>query len=64
MTVQDGVFALGDLPLQRGGVLPDATIVWRTHGTLSPARDNPWKRFTRATHCHQSSAMTVGSKSR
>jgi homoserine O-acetyltransferase len=40
MTVQDGVFALGDLPLRRGGVLPDARIVWRTHGTLSPARDN------------------------
>jgi homoserine O-acetyltransferase len=40
MTVQDGVFALGDLPLRRGGVLPDARIVWRAHGTLSPARDN------------------------
>lgn len=38
--VKDGVFALGDLPLKRGGVLPDAKIVWRAHGTLSPARDN------------------------
>lgn len=37
---RDGIFALGDLPLQRGGVLPDAKVVWRTHGTLSPARDN------------------------
>ncbi len=38
--VQDGVLALGDLALKRGGVLPDAKLVWRAHGTLSPARDN------------------------
>lgn len=38
--VTEGVFRLGDLPLHRGGVLPDASIVWRAHGTLSPARDN------------------------
>jgi homoserine O-acetyltransferase len=37
---RDGVFALGDMPLRGGGVLPDAKLVWRTHGTLSPARDN------------------------
>ncbi len=37
---RDGVFALGDLALHRGGVLPDAKLVWRAHGTLSPARDN------------------------
>jgi homoserine O-acetyltransferase/O-succinyltransferase len=36
----EGVFSLGDMPLHRGGVLPDAKIVWRSHGTLSPARDN------------------------
>ncbi|CAH0147081.1 alpha/beta fold hydrolase [Roseomonas sp. CECT 9278] len=40
MTLRDGVFTLGDLPLRRGGVLPEARIVWRTHGTLAPARDN------------------------
>jgi homoserine O-acetyltransferase len=37
---QEGVFALGNLALRRGGVLPDAKLVWRAHGTLSPARDN------------------------
>ena len=37
---QDGVFELGDLPLHGGGTLPGARIVWRTHGTLSAARDN------------------------
>ena len=38
--VAQGEFRLGDLPLHRGGVLPDARIVWQAHGTLSPARDN------------------------
>jgi homoserine O-acetyltransferase len=35
-----GVFALGDLPLSAGGVLKDARLSWKTHGRLSPARDN------------------------
>ncbi|MDN3566784.1 alpha/beta fold hydrolase [Paeniroseomonas aquatica] len=36
----EGIFALGDLPLHRGGVLPGAKLVWKTHGTLNAARDN------------------------
>jgi homoserine O-acetyltransferase len=40
MTAAEGAFALGDLPLHRGGVLPDARIVWKTHGALNAARDN------------------------
>jgi homoserine O-acetyltransferase/O-succinyltransferase len=36
---QEGVFALGDLPL-KGGLMRNAKLCWRTHGTLSPARDN------------------------
>ena len=35
-----GVFELGDHPVQGGGVLPGARLSWKTHGTLSPARDN------------------------
>jgi len=35
-----GVFNLGDLPLDAGGALPGARLSWKTHGTLSPARDN------------------------
>ena len=38
--VQDGVFELGDMALHKGGKLPAARLVWRSHGTLSPARDN------------------------
>jgi homoserine O-acetyltransferase len=35
-----GRFALGDLVLQSGQTLPDAVLSWKTHGTLSAARDN------------------------
>lgn len=34
------VFALGDLALHTGGVLPDAKLVYRTYGTLGRDRDN------------------------
>lgn len=37
---QGGVFRLGDYAVQKGGVIRDARIVWRTHGTLNAARDN------------------------
>lgn len=37
---QSGTLRLGDLAVQRGGVIRDARIVWRTHGTLNAARDN------------------------
>ncbi len=35
-----GEFRLGDLPVERGGTVRDARIVWQTHGTLNAARDN------------------------
>lgn len=38
--MEQGVFELGDLTLQSGAVLPGARISWKTHGTLSSARDN------------------------
>ena len=38
--METGRFALGDLTLQSGAVLPDALLSWKTYGTLSPARDN------------------------
>jgi homoserine O-acetyltransferase/O-succinyltransferase len=36
----EGSFHLGDMALHKGGVLPDAKLVWKTHGTLNAARDN------------------------
>ncbi|GGK19314.1 homoserine O-acetyltransferase [Deinococcus malanensis] len=38
--VQEGVFELGDLPVERGGLIPQARLAWQTHGTLNAARDN------------------------
>lgn len=35
-----GTFDLGDFPLLSGATLPGAQLRWKTHGTLSPARDN------------------------
>ncbi len=37
---ESGIFDAGDLPLDGGGILPGARLGWKTHGTLSPARDN------------------------
>jgi len=35
-----GVFQLGDVVVQSGEVMRGATLSWKTHGTLSAARDN------------------------
>jgi homoserine O-acetyltransferase/O-succinyltransferase len=37
---QQGVFDAGDLALQSGARLTEAKLSWKTHGTLSPERDN------------------------
>ncbi len=36
----NGVFSLGDVTVQSGETISDAKLSWKTHGTLSPARDN------------------------
>lgn len=38
--VTDGVFDLGDLDVERGGVIRGARLVWQSHGTLNAAGDN------------------------
>lgn len=38
--IQQGVFNLGDFPLQSGQVLAQARLSWKAYGTLSPRRDN------------------------
>ncbi len=37
---REGRFVLGDLAVQKGGVIPAATLHWKAHGVLSAARDN------------------------
>ena len=36
----DASLELGNLELELGGTLPGARLAYRTHGTLSPERDN------------------------
>lgn len=38
--VTGGVLELGDLEVERGGVIRDALLAWQAHGVLSAARDN------------------------
>ncbi len=40
MRTSEGTFECGDVSLQRGGTLKGARIVYKTFGSLSPARDN------------------------
>jgi len=37
---EEGVHALGDLPLHSGAVLRGARMAWKSYGRLSPSRDN------------------------
>ena len=37
---ETGTYELGDVVLQSGAVLGGASLSWKTHGTLSPDRDN------------------------
>ena len=36
----EGVFRLGDWPVQSGATIADARIVWKSYGALSAAKDN------------------------
>ena len=36
----EGLFRLGRLALQSGAAIAEASIAWKSHGTLSPAKDN------------------------
>ena len=38
--VAHGELKLGDLSLERGGLLTDARLSWQSHGRLNAARDN------------------------
>jgi homoserine O-acetyltransferase len=39
-STQQGIFDAGGINLQSGARLPSARLSWKTHGTLSPQRDN------------------------
>ena len=58
--VQEGVFELGDLPVERGGVIRQARLAWQTHGTLNAERDNVIVYPTSYTATHDGQSWAVG----
>lgn len=58
--VTDGVFRLGDFPVERGGHIPDARLVWQVHGTLTAARDNVIVYPCSYTATHADEAWLIG----
>ncbi len=58
--VQDGVLELGDLPVERGGVIRDARLAWQAHGTLNAARDNVIVYPCSYTADHEELAWLIG----
>ncbi|OLT09007.1 homoserine acetyltransferase [Pseudonocardia sp. CNS-139] len=57
---EEGVFALGDLQVQRGGVVRQAKLAYQTHGTLNAARDNVIVYPCSYTAQHDDLAWLVG----
>jgi homoserine O-acetyltransferase/O-succinyltransferase len=58
--VADGVLDLGDLPVERGGVITDARLAWQSHGTLNEARDNVIVHPPSYTATHEDLAWLIG----
>jgi homoserine O-acetyltransferase len=58
--VSDGVLSLGDLPVERGGVIGGARLAWQAHGTLNDARDNVIVYPCSYTASHEDLAWLIG----
>ncbi len=58
--VADGALDLGDLPVERGGVIADARLAWQSHGTLNDARDNVIVYPCSYTATHEDLAWLIG----
>ena len=58
--VVDGVLELGDLEVERGGVIRDARLAWQSHGTLNAAKDNVIVHPCSYTATHDDLAELVG----
>jgi homoserine O-acetyltransferase len=59
-SIDEGVFALGDVEVERGGVIRDAQLAWQCHGTLSPARDNVIVFPCSYTATHEDQSWLIG----
>ena len=58
--VRDGVLQLGDLPVERGGVIRGARLSWQAHGTLNAARDNVIVYPCSYTASHEDLSWLIG----
>lgn len=58
--IESGVLELGDLEVERGGVIRDAKLSWQAHGTLSPSRDNVIVYPCSYTATHDDLAWLIG----
>ena len=58
--VSDGVLSLGDLEVERGGVIADAKLAWQAHGTMNDARDNVIVYPCSYTATHEDLAWLIG----
>jgi len=58
--VQDGTFELGDLDVERGGMIRGAQLTWQAHGTLNAARDNVVVYPCSYTATHEDLAWLIG----
>ena len=58
----EGRYALGDYTLQSGDVIRDASIVYKTYGTVSPAKDNVILYPTSYSATHAELEWLIGAK--
>ncbi|WP_148613091.1 alpha/beta fold hydrolase [Nocardioides rubriscoriae] len=58
--VTEGVLELGDLEVERGGVIRDARLAWQAHGTLNAAKDNVIVHPCSYTATHDDLAELIG----
>ena len=58
--IDEGVFNLGDLAAERGGVIRDAKLSWQTHGTLNADRSNVIVYPTSYTATHEGQSWAIG----
>ena len=54
------MFELGDVEVERGGVIRDGRLGWQTHGTLNAARDNVIVYPCSYTATHDDLAWLIG----
>jgi len=58
--VREGLYNLGDVEVERGGVIRDARLAWQTHGALNAARDNVIVYPSSYTATHDDMSWLVG----